>query len=135
MIIGNGFKRLEQRVTTALYDGRLSAKEAGFLQNILRKIELYRDRAFVSDDQASWLFTILTNFEKGTTASTRPRRRKSTCATPLHSSPDQGSELDRLWRILAGLDNVDWTEKEKPEAFDISKAIERDDGVEVLKEP
>ncbi|WP_426421785.1 hypothetical protein [Bradyrhizobium genosp. A] len=135
MIIGNGFKRLEQRVTTALYDGRLSSKEAGFLQNILRKIELYRDRAFVSDDQASWLFTILTNFERGKPASTRPRRRKSTCAPPLHSSPDQGSELDRLWRILAGLDNVDWTEEEKPEAFDISKAIERDDGVEVLKEP
>lgn len=135
MIIGNGFKRLEQRVTTALYDGRLSSKEAGFLQNILHKIELYRDRAFVSDDQASWLFTILTNFERGTTANTKPRRRKATCATPLHSSPDQGSELDRLWRILAGLDNVDWTEEEKPEAFDISKAIEQDDGVEVLKEP
>jgi len=75
MIIGSGFKRLEQRVTTALYDGRLSTKEAGFLQNILRKIELYRDRAFVSEDQANWLFTILTNFERGTTPSTKPRRR------------------------------------------------------------
>ncbi|MHC2531875.1 hypothetical protein [Bradyrhizobium diazoefficiens] len=135
MIIGNGFKRLEQRVTTALYDGRLSSKEAGFLQNILRKIELYRDRAFVSDDQASWLFTILTNFERGTTPSTEPRRRKSTCAPSLHSSPDLGTELDRLWRILAGLENVAWAEEEKPEAFDISKAIERDDDVQVLKEP
>jgi hypothetical protein len=134
MIIGNGFKRLEQRVTTALCEGHLSSKEAGFLQNILRKIELYRDRAFVSDDQASWLFTILTNFERGTTASTRPRRRKSTCA-PLHSSPDQGSELDRLWKILAGPDNIAWADEEKPEAFDISKAIERDHGVETLKEP
>jgi hypothetical protein len=135
MIIGNGFKRLEQRVTTALYEGRLSSKEAGFLQNILRKIELYRDQAFVSDNQASWLFAILTNFEQGTTHSAGPRRRKSTCVPPPHSSPDQGSELDRLWTILAGLDNIAWAEEEKPEAFDISKAIERDDDVEVLKEP
>ncbi|MET4765210.1 hypothetical protein [Bradyrhizobium ottawaense] len=134
MIIGNGFKRLEQRVTTALYDGRLSSKEAGFLQNIFRKIELYRDRAFVSDDQASWLFTILTNFERGTTASTRPRRRKSTSAPPLHSSPDQGSELDRLWTILAGLDNQAVAEEAKPEAIDISKVIDGD-GVKVLQQP
>lgn len=131
MIIGNDFKRLEQRVTTALYDGRPSAKEAGFLQNILRKIEFYRDRAFVSDKQASWLFTILTNFEQGTTDSTKLRRRKSTNAPPPHSSPDHGSEFHRLWRVLAGLDKVDWTEEEKPEAFDISQAIEQDDGGEV----
>jgi hypothetical protein len=131
MIIGNGFKRLEQRVTTALYDGRLSSKEAGFLQNILRKIELYRDRAFVSDNQASWLFTILTNFEQGTTHSTNLRRRKSINAPSPHSSPDQAPEFFRLWRILAGLDKVDWTEEERPEAFDISKATERDDVVEV----
>jgi len=134
MIIGNGFKRLEQRVTAALYDARLNTKEAGFLQNILRKIELYRDRAFLSDDQASWLFTILTNFERGTTASTRPRRRKSTSAPPLHSSPDQGSELDRLWTILAGLDNQAVAEEAKPEAIDISKVIDGD-GVKVLQQP
>lgn len=134
MIIGNGFKRLEQRVTTALYDGRLSSKEAGFLQNILRKIELYRDRAFVSEDQLNWLFTILTNSERGTTASTMPRRRKPSCATPLHSPPDQGSDLDRLWRILAGLDSQAVAEEEKPEAIDISKVIDGD-GVKVLKQP
>lgn len=134
MNIGNGFKRLEQRVTAALYDGRLNTKEARFLQNILRKIELYRDRAFLSDDQASWLFTILTNFERGTTASTRPLRRKSTSAPPLHSSPDQGSELDRLWTILAGLDNQAVAEEAKPEAIDISKVIDGD-GVKVLQQP
>ncbi|WP_404438311.1 hypothetical protein [Bradyrhizobium daqingense] len=134
MIIGNGFKKLEQRVTTALYGGRLSTKEAGFLQNILRRIELYRDRAFVSEHQLSWLFTILTNSERGTTASTRPCRRKPSCATRLHSPPDQGSELDRLWRILAGLDNQAVAEEEKPEAIDISKVIDGD-GVEVLKQP
>ncbi|MGY4156313.1 hypothetical protein ACVINW_002155 [Bradyrhizobium sp. USDA 4461] len=134
MIIGNGFKRLEQRVTTALHDGRLSSKEAGFLQNILRKIELYRDRAFVTDNQASWLFTILTNFEQGTTHSTRPRRRKSTNAPSPHSSPDQGSELDRLWRILAALDNQAVAEEAKPEAIDISKVMDGD-GVKVLQQP
>lgn len=131
MIIGNDFKRLEKRVTTALYGRRLSAKETGFLQNILRKIELYRDEAFVSDSQASWLFTILTNFEQGTTDSTNLRRRKSTNAPSPHSSPDQAPEFSRLWRVLAGLDKVDWTEEEKPEAFDISQAIEQDDGEEV----
>lgn len=134
MIIGNGFKKLEQRVTTAFYGGRLSTKEAGFLQNILRRIELYRDRTFVSEHQLSWLFTILTNSERGATASTRPRRRKPTSAPPLHSSPDQGSELDRLWTILAGLDNQAVAEEAKPEAIDISKVIDGD-GVKVLQQP
>lgn len=131
MIIGNDFKRLEQRITTALYDGRFSAKEAGFLQNILRRIELYRDGAFVSDNQASWLFTILTRSEQGTTDSNNPRRRKTTNAPSPHSSPDQAPEFFRLWRILAGLDKVDWTEEEKPEGFDLSEAIEPDSGIEI----
>ena len=130
MIIGNGFKRLEQRITTALYDGRLSAKEAGFLQNILRRIELYRDGAFVSDNQASWLFTILTRSEQGTTDSNNLRRRKSTNAPPPHSSPDQGSELLRLWRVLAGLENGAWHEEERPQGFNLSEAIEADDSME-----
>ena len=131
MIIGNGFKRLEQRVTNALFDGRLSAKETGFLQNILRKIELYRDGAFVSDTQTSWLFTILTRSEQGTTDSNNLRRRKSTNAPSPHSSPDQASEFDRLWSVLAGLDTVAWTKEEKPEAFDLSDAMEPDGGIEV----
>lgn len=130
MIIGNGFKKLEERITTALYDGRLSAKEARFLQNILRKIDLYRDGAFISDDQASWLFTILTRSEQGTTDSTNLRRRKSTTATSP-SSPDQASELSRLWRVLDGLDHVPWSEEEKPVGFDLSEAIKPDNGMEV----
>jgi hypothetical protein len=131
MIIGNGFKTLEKRVTTAIYDGRLTAKEAGFLQNVLRKIELYRDGAFVSDNQASWLFTILTRSEEGKTDSNNLRRRKWTNTPSPHSSPDQASEFDRLWSVIAGLDKVAWTEEEKPEPFDLSKAIEPDSGVEV----
>ena len=130
MIIGNGSKRLEQRITTALCDGRLSAKEAGFLQNILRKIELYRDGAFVSNNQASWLFTILTRSEQGTTDSNNLRRRKSTNAPSSHSSPDQASELLRLWRVLAGLDNVASPDEERPQGFNLSEAIEADDRME-----
>jgi hypothetical protein len=129
MIIGSGFKRLEKRITTALYGGRLGAKETGFLQNMLRKVELYRDEAFVSDSQASWLFTILTNLEQGD--STKLRHRKSTKAPPPHSSPDQDSEFLRFWRVLAGVDKVAWTEEEKPGVLDLSKAIGSDSGMEV----
>src|SRR5262249_3825438 len=119
---GDGFKRLEQRITPALYGGgRLSSREAGFLQQILRKIELYRDRAFVSDGQASWLYTILTRLEQGKTDRSNARDRKSTSA-PSQASTDDTSKF--LSRTLAGLDNVDWPEEEKPEHFDISQAIE-----------
>lgn len=131
MIIGNDFKRLEQRIITALYDARLSAKEAGFLQNLLRKIERYRDGAFISDNQASWLFTILTRSEQGTTDSNNLRRQKSTDATSPPSSPDQASEFSRLWSVLDGLDHVPWSEEEKPVGFDLSEAIKPDNSIEV----
>jgi hypothetical protein len=125
MIIGDGAKRLEQRITTALYGGgRLSSRESGFLQSLLRKIELYRDRAFVSDGQASWLFTILTRLEQGATDRPYAHRRKSRSAPSLQPSPDDASK--RLCPILAGLDNVVWPDEEKPEGFDISEAIELD---------
>jgi hypothetical protein len=91
MLIGHGFDRLEQRITDALCSGSLRLKEAEFLQNISRKIGLYRERTFLSDDQASWLFTILTNFERGTTSSPSKSQTPagSSRASPPPSSPDE----------------------------------------------
>ncbi len=63
MLIGQDFKRLEQRICNALCGGTLRGREAEFLQNISRKITLFGERALLSDKQASWLFTILTSVE------------------------------------------------------------------------
>ena len=68
MLTRSEVNKLEQRITNALCSGSLRLKEAEFLQQISRKIGLYRERAFLSDKQASWLYTILTNFEKETTS-------------------------------------------------------------------
>ena len=127
MIIGDGSKRLEQRISTALYSGSLGSKESAFLQYMLRKIELYRDRAFVSDAQASWLFTILTRFEQGTNDRSNARRRKYAGASSLHSS---SADAAKCLRTEAGLDGVVWPEEEEgPKAFDISDAIWPDSDV------
>lgn len=69
MHIGYGFDRLEQRITSALCSGSLRFKEAEFLQQISRKIGLYRERTLLSDAQARWLFTILTSFKNETVSS------------------------------------------------------------------
>ena len=63
MHIGYGFDRLEQRITSALCSGSLRLKEAEFLQQISRKIGIFRERTSLSHRQAGWLFTILTSFE------------------------------------------------------------------------
>jgi hypothetical protein len=127
MLVGQGFDRLEQRITAALCSGGLSVKESGFLQNISRKIGLYRDRAFISGAQASWLFTILTRFEQGTNDRSNARRRKSSSAPSLHSSPEDAA---KCLRTEAGLDGVVWPEEEEgPKAFDISDAIWSDSDV------
>jgi hypothetical protein len=126
MLIGHGFDRLEQRITNALCSGSLRLKEAEFLQNISRRIGLYRERTFLSDDQASWLFTILTSLERGATGRSSKTRTPagSSWGTPPRSSPENASESLQLMRALAGLDNVSWAEEETPEAFDINRALE-----------
>lgn len=126
MLTGHGFDRLEQRITNALCSGSLRLKEAEFLQQISRKIGLYRERAFLSDDQASWLYTILTNFEQGTKGRSSKSRTPagSNRATPPLSSSENASESLRLERALAGLDGVIWTAEEPPRGFDISEALE-----------
>ncbi len=65
MEIGLDVNRLEQRITDALCGGSLHLKESKFLQDISRKIGLYRERAHLSELQASFLFTILTRAESG----------------------------------------------------------------------
>jgi hypothetical protein len=126
MLIGHGFDRLEQRITNALCSGSLRLKEAEILQNISRKIGFYRERAFLSDDQASWLYTILTNFEQGTKGHSSKSRTPagSNRAAPPPSSSENASESIRLERALAGLDGVIWTAEEPPRGFDISEALE-----------
>lgn len=126
MLIGHGFDRLEQRITNALCSGSLRLRESAFLQYISRKIGLYRERAFLSDNQAGWLYTILTNFEQGTKGRSSKRRTPagSSRSAPPPSSSENASKSLQLERALAGLDKVSWPEEEMPEAFDINEAWE-----------
>ena len=100
MLIGPGFNRLEQRITKALCSRRLSPKEAIFLHSISGKIESYRERATLSDKQAGWLYTILTNFEQGTKGRSSKSRTPadSNGAAPPPSSSENASESLRLER-------------------------------------
>jgi hypothetical protein len=131
MLIGHGVNQLEQRITEALCSGSLHLKESDFLQQISRRIGLYRERAFLSDAQASWLFTILTNFERGTTSRSSKARTPagSRRAAPPPPSSENASESLQLERALAGLDNISWTGEEPPKGFDISAALEPDGGI------
>src|SRR5260370_10749385 len=126
MLIGPGVNPLEQRITDALCSGSLRLRESEFLQNISRKIGLYRERASLTNSQASWLFTILTSFERGTTSRSSKTRTPagSSRAAPPPSSSKNASESLQLERALAGLDGVTWTEEELPSGFDISEALE-----------
>jgi hypothetical protein len=128
MLIGHGANRLEQRITDALCSGSLRSQESDFLQNISRKIGFYRERAFLSASQASWLFTILTSFEQGTKG--RPCKRRtsagSTGGAPQHSLSKNASESPELTRALAGLDGYTWAVEEPLKVFDISEAFEPD---------
>ena len=126
MLIGHGVNQLEQRITAALCSGSLRLKEAEFLQQISRKIGLYRERASMSDAQASWLFTILTSFKKETASRSSKSRTPagSNRAAPPPSSLENASESLQLERALAGLDGFNWTDEEPPRAFDISEAVQ-----------
>jgi len=131
MLIGPGVIQLEQRITDALCSGSLHLKELKFLQNISRKIELYRERAFLSPSQAGWLFTILTNFEKGTTKSPSKVQRPPglTKGASPHSPSKNASESPELMKSLAGLDGYTWTVEEPQKGFDISEAFEPDGAI------
>lgn len=121
MLIGHGVSQLEQRITDALCSGSLRPRESDFLQNISRKIGLYREGAFLTNSQASWLYTILTSFEQGT------KSRSSKTRTPAGSrraAPPPSSLRSPLEIARADLDGHTWTGEEPPKGFDISEAIE-----------
>lgn len=124
MIIGYDIARLEQRIAKALYSGSLRPRESGFLQNVSRNIVIYGERAFISDAQASWLFTILTNFEKGPkTSPSAQKLRRPARTIPVRSSHDDAAESLQRDRVLAGLDGHTWTDEEPPQPIDFSKAF------------
>ena len=88
------------------------------------------ERAFLSDAQASWLFTILTNFERGPTSRSSKARTPAGSTTAAHppSSSEKASESFQLERAHAGLDNISWTEEGPPRGFDLSEALIPDGG-------
>ena len=72
ILVGRGYNELEERITDALCSGGLRLRESEFLQQISRKIGIYRERTLLSHRQAGWLFAILTSFED----ETKNRRNK-----------------------------------------------------------
>ena len=132
MIIGDGSKRLWNNVSVPPFTvGSLGSKEfSGLACQYMAFVKIgscIRDRAFVSDAQASWLFTILTRFEQGTNDRSNARRHNSTRAASPHSS---SADAAKCLRTEAGLDGVVWPEEEEgPKAFDISDAIWPDSDV------
>lgn len=125
MMIGDGYKRLIKRMVIVLDSGSLKAKEAIFLQTILGKIETYRETAFVSDGQASWLYTILTTFEQGAPKGPHARNCKSKSSPSQRSSSNPTAEAVERMKAPTGLDNVIWPQEEEP-TFDLSKAFQVD---------
>ena len=130
MLIGPGVNQLEERITDALCSGSLRFKESRFLQDISRKIGIYRERASLSPAQASWLCTILTNFEQRAKDRSSKRRMPagSSKAAPPPSLSDSSSDSPQLEKALAGLDGVIWTEEGPPRGFDLSEALVPDGG-------
>src|SRR3989442_4699659 len=126
MLIGHGVNKLEQRITDALCSGSLRSRESDFLQSISRKIGFYRERASLTNSQASWLYTILTSFEQRTksrSSKTRTPAGSSRAATPPSSLSGPSASL-QLERARAGLDGHTWTGEEPPKGFDISEATQ-----------
>src|SRR5262245_17897428 len=66
ILVGRDFDQVEQRITDAICSGALHLRESEFLQQISRKIGIYRERTLLSHRQAGWLFAILTSFEDET---------------------------------------------------------------------
>ncbi|MCK1344467.1 MULTISPECIES: hypothetical protein [unclassified Bradyrhizobium] len=117
MIIGDGANKLERRITTTINTSTLTAKELSFLQAMLHRIERYRDRALLSDAQASWLYTILTRDETGASRSNiRPPK-------PSHPRTFNVSSHGTSAITSTTLADVSAREDEKPQGFDITDAL------------
>ena len=77
MIIGSGAEQLDRRITKAMCSGSVRPNELAFLQSISHKLDRHRERAFISDKQASWLFTILTSVENEARFAARTNSRSA----------------------------------------------------------
>lgn len=124
MMIGDDVARLEQRLANAIYSGSLRLREAEFLQSMSQKITSHGHRAFITELQARWLFTILTNFEKDLKIppSSKSLRRP---ASPIPAHSSQEDSEGRLQRDLelSGLQFCTWTEEPPPDPVDFSEAF------------
>lgn len=120
MIIGDGANKLVRRITTTINNSTLTAKELGFLEAILHRIERYRGQAFITDAQVSWLCTILTRNEQGASRSNVRPPKPSRSPHPRTSivNPQRTSTIASI-----SLAPASYQEDEKPQGFDITKAI------------
>jgi hypothetical protein len=124
MLIGDDFDPVERRITKALCSGRLPLREAKFLQDISRNIGMYRERATLSDTQASWLFTILTRTEKQMkSASTKVQKLSAPTKQPLPYGSATNSSGFSLPPIEINIPDFNVYEDEPPAGFDLSDAI------------
>lgn len=120
MIIGDGANKLERRITTTINNSALTAKELSFLEAILHRIERYRDQAFITDAQTSWLCTILTRDEQGASRSNvrppKPNRSPHPRMFSFCSHRDSSTASSPA--------DVSYQEDEKPQGFDITDALD-----------
>lgn len=118
MIIGYGANQLGRRITTTINNGALTAKELSFLAAILHRIERYGDQAFITDAQASWLYTILTLDESGASGTNIRKPSRSSHSRTLKGSSQRASTITSV-----SLAYVNHQQDEKPDGFDITEAL------------
>lgn len=123
MIIGDGAHKLERRINATMNGTTLTAKELNFLEAILHRIERYRDQAFITDAQASWLYTILTRDESDASRSNfrPPKPGRSSYAQTFRGNLRRVSSA-----ASASLAHVKCEEDERPQGFDITEALVRE---------
>ena len=90
MIAGHNHKRLEKRITAALFSGVIYPREAYFLQQMSERILHKGKNTWLSDRQAERLFVILARCEKkpSPTPKRLPRRPRPPNPQPQHEGPE-----------------------------------------------
>jgi len=91
MRVGSHYSSLDKRITQALSRPGLSIGEASFLQKLSEKIDIFRSDAFISDQAAEWLFSILNRGEGEAAA----KRKKRAGAPPVADRSPQDLLLAR----------------------------------------
>lgn len=120
MIIGDGANKLERRITTTINNNALTAKELNFFEAVLHRIERYRDQAFISDAQASWLCAILTRDEQGANRSNVRPPKPSRSPHPLTSTVSS----HRASTIAGSPADIRHQEDGRSPGFDITDALD-----------